>query len=46
MAGIGANQQLVLGLGLEIEEHIGLLDPRVDPSPGRRTVAGKQIEGF
>ena len=46
MAGIGANQQLILGLGLEIEEHIGLLDPRVDPSPGGERSPGKQIEGF
>ena len=46
MTGIGANQQLILGLGLEIEEHIGLLDPRIDPSPGGERSPGKQIASF
>ena len=39
MTSLGAKPNLIFRFGLEIEEHNGLLDPRVDLSPGGETVA-------
>ena len=39
MTSLGANQNLIFRFGLEIEEHNGLLDPRVDLPSGGETVA-------